>query len=158
MFVVTESLCGFVSNQVQYNMDVTYWPSTEPSIKKQVHPIEDITMTCGRVEFGADATPTRSRWVPNNYITGCHRRLKLVGESCCWSSSCSSRQWERALDRGLAPLSDPRLSSPAEWERSAAIVLGTWGQYVAVCFVSKSPLTHNLFATLSRIKWEVYFC
>ena len=47
-------------------------------------------------------------------------------------------------------LQDPRLSSPAEWERSAAIVRGTWGQYVAVCSVSNSPLTHNPFTTLSQ--------
>ena len=57
---------------------------------------------------------------------------------------------------GLGP-QDPRLSSPAEWERSAAIVRGTWGQYVAVCSVSNSPLTHNPFATISNKVWEVYF-
>ena len=56
---------------------------------------------------------------------------------------------------GLSP-QEPRLSSPAEWERSAAIVWATWGQYVAVCSVSNSPLTHNPFATLSRIKCERY--
>ena len=38
-----------------------------------------ITLTCGRVEFGAIATPTGSRWMSNNYITRCHRRLELVG-------------------------------------------------------------------------------
>ena len=36
---------------------------------------------------------------------------QLVGVSCCWSSSCSSRQWEPAPDRGLAAISDLRLSS-----------------------------------------------
>ena len=66
--------------------------------------------------------------------------------------SCSSRQWEPARDRVLAALSDP----PSEWERSEAIVRGTWGQYVAGCSVSNSPLTHNPFATLSRIKCERY--
>ena len=50
---------------------------------------------------------------------------------------------------------DPRLSSPAERERSAAKDRGTWGQYVVVCSVSNSPLTHNPFATIS-IKWERY--
>ena len=115
---------------------------------------QGITLTCGRVEFSAIATPRRSRWMSNNYITGCHRRLELVRVSCSWSSSCSSRQWEPAPDRGLAALSDPRLSSPAEWERSAAIVRGTWGQYVAVCSVSNSPLTPNPFATLSIIKCD----
>ena len=112
-------------------------------------------MTCERVEFGAIATSTRSRWMPNNYITRCHRRLGLVGVSCSWSSSCSSRQWEPAPDRRLGP-SGPWLSSPAEWGRGAAIVRGTWGPYVAVCSVSNSPLTHNPFATLSRIKCERY--
>ena len=54
---------------------------------------------------------------------------------------------------GLGP-QDTRLSSPAEWERSAVIVRGTWGQYVAVCSVSNSPLTHNPF---ENKVWEVYF-
>ena len=47
----------------KYGMIVTYWPSTEPSIEKEVHPVEDITLTYGQVEFGVDATPTRSRWM-----------------------------------------------------------------------------------------------
>ena len=29
---------------------------------------QGITLTCGRVEFGAIATPTGSRWMSNNYI------------------------------------------------------------------------------------------
>ena len=132
---------------------VTYWPLTQLSIEKQVHPVEDITLTCGRVEFGADATPTRSRWASNNYITRCHRQFELVGVSCSWSSSCSSRQWEPAPNRGRG-LQDPRLSSPAKWERSAAKIGGTGCQYV--CSVSNSPLTHNPFATLLRIKCERY--
>ena len=115
-----------------------------------------ITLTWWRVKFGAIATHTGSKWMSSIYITRCHRRLELVGVSCSWSSSCSSRQWEPAPDRGLAALGDPRLSSPAEWERSANIVRGTWGQYVAVCFVSNSPLTLNPFATLSRIKCKRY--
>ena len=52
---------------------------------------------------------------------------------------------------------DPRMSNTAEWERSAAKDRGTWGQYVAVCLVSNSPLTHNPFATISNKVWEVYF-
>ena len=49
-----------------------------------------------------------------------------------------------------------RIPGWAESERSAAIVRGTCGQYVAVCSVSNSPPTHNPFATLSRIKCERY--
>ena len=110
----------------------------------------------GWVEFGANATLTGSRWMSNNDITRCHRKFELGGVSCSWSSSCSSRQWEPAPSIGLGP-QDPRLSSTAEWERSDAKDIGTWGQYVAVCSVSNSPLTHNPFATLSNKVWEVYF-
>ena len=39
----------------------------------------NITLTCGRVEFGADATLTGSRWMSNNYITRCNRWFELVG-------------------------------------------------------------------------------
>ena len=137
-------------------ISVTYWPSTELSIEKQVHPVEDIWVSPWLVN-GLNSVLTGSRWVSNNYITGCHKRFQLVGVSCSSSSSCSSRQWEPAPDRGLAALSDPRLSSPAEWERRAAIVRGTWDQYIAVCSVSNSPITHNPFATLSGIKCERYF-
>ena len=53
-------------------------------------------------------------------------------------------------------LQDPRLSSSAERERSAAKDKGTGGQCVAVSSVSNSPLAHNPFVTLSRIKCERY--
>ena len=54
---------------------------------------------------------------------------------------------------------DPRLSCPAERGRSAAKDKRMGSQYVAVCSVSNSPLTHNPFITLSqpfRIKCERY--
>ena len=111
----------------------------------------------GPVEFCANATITGSRWTTNNYITQCHREFEL-GWSGSWSSSCSSKQWDPAPIRGLGP-QDLRLSSPAELERSAPIVRGTGGQYVAFCSVSNSPLTHNPFSTLLqpfRIKCERY--
>ena len=38
-----------------------------------------ITLTCERVEFGADATPPRSRWTTNNYITRYHRQFGSIG-------------------------------------------------------------------------------
>ena len=85
---------------------------------------------------------------------------QLQLESVCWSSSCSSRQREPAPDRGLGP-SGHRLSSAAEWGRSDAIVKGTWGQYVAVCSVSNSPLTHNQYQPFrnpfENKVWVVYF-
>ena len=67
--------------------------------------------------------------------------------------------WEPAPDRGLGP-SGHRLSSPAEWGRSAAIIQRyLWSM---CCSLSPSPtdLSHitniNPFATLSRIKCETY--
>ena len=94
-----------------------------------------------------DVSPTGSRWMSNNYITPCHRQFKLVGVSVL--------EFELQFEAVRTSPQDPRLSSPAEGERSAAIVRGTWGQYVAVCSVSNSPLTHNPFATF-RIKCERY--
>ena len=125
---------------------VTYWPSTQPSIKKEVHPvedIEDITFTWGRVEIGAIATHTKQVDVKQLY------KPMPQAVRVSWSQLVGVRVAVRGSENQLPP-EDPRLSSPAEWERSAAIVRGTWGQYVAVCSVSNSPLTHNSFATLSQ--------
>ena len=82
---------------IEFWVVVTYWPPTQPSIKKQVHPVEDIkdiTLTCGRVEISSIVTPTGSRWVSNNYITRCHRQFELVGvqgrQSSVWGSEFQS--------------------------------------------------------------------
>ena len=109
---------------------------------------QDITLTCERVEFGGDATPTRSRWMTNNYITRCQswsQQLKFELEFEAVRTSSQQRAWA---------LRTPQLSSPAKWERSAAIDRGIWGQYVAVGSVYNSPLTHNPF---ENKVWEVYF-
>ena len=79
---------------------------------------QDIALTYGQVEFGANATLTGNRWTSNNDITRCHREFESVGVSC--SSSCCSRQWEPAPSRGLGP-KDPWLSSPAEWEKKVLL-------------------------------------
>ena len=130
---------------------VTYWPST------QVHPvedIEDITLTSGRVEIGAIATPTGSRCASNNYITRCHRQFELVGVS--WSSCCSSRQWEPAPSRGLGP-SGPPVEQPIRIRKKCCYSQrNLWSIYCS-CSASNSPLIHNPFATLSNKVWEVYF-
>ena len=93
-------------------------------------------LDCGWVELGADATLTGNRWASNNDITRWDRKFSQFGVSCC-----SLRQWESALSRGLGPQA-PRLSSPAERERSAAKDRGTGDQYVAVFVQSPSHLSH----------------
>ena len=114
----------------------------------------------GRVEFGANATLTGSRWMSNNYITQCHREFKLVGVSCSWSSSCGSRQWEPAPSGELGP-QDPRLSSPAEWEKKCCYSQRNWGSIYCSLFslhlTSHTQPFRNPFATISNKVWEVYF-
>ena len=139
-----------LSSKVLYHISTCYpWPSRQ---SRQVHPVEDIGyhlhLWTGWIRCNCDA---RRR---QEYVKLLYNQVPQTAW-VSWSSSCSSRQWEPAPDRGLGP-SGPRLSNPAEWGRSAAIVRGTWGQYVAVCSVSNSPLTHNPFATLSWIKCERY--
>ena len=70
-----------------------------------MHPVEDIGISpwpVDVVEFGADATPTGSRWMAKNYITKCHKRLECSRSlrqaefsSSCSHSSSSSRSWGR---------------------------------------------------------------
>ena len=153
-------------NQHKNLNTVTYWPSAEPSIKKQVHPVEDIGISpwpVDVVEFGADAYANRKQvkqlynQVSNNYITRCYRRLELVGvrgrQADSQFRSFEVRvavpvgdkmpEWEPLPDRWLG-FSGLRLSSPAEWGRSAAMVRGTWGVNVLQSLsISNSPLTHN---------------
>ena len=62
-------------------------------------------------------------------------------------------------DEGLGP-SGPRLSSPAEWGRSAAIIQRNLASICCSLFPSPTHLSHitniNPFATLSRIKCKRY--
>ena len=142
---------------------VTHWPSTELSVKICTW----VNNRCIRSKLTGYHLDLWTGWIRCN----CDAHRKQVDDKqlynrvpqTAWvscSSSCSSR--ELTPDRGLGP-SVPRLSSPAEWGRSAGIDRGTGGQYVVVCYVSNSPLTHNQyqpccnpFATLSKIKCERY--
>ena len=99
-------------------LNVTYWPSTEPSIKKQskispwpVDGLNSVQMRCPQ-EAGEHQTIIKNE-VPQTAWVSWGQLVRI---------SWSSRQWEPAPDRGLAAPCDPWLSSPAEWERSAAIV------------------------------------
>ena len=105
----------------------------------------NITLTCGRVEFGANATPTGGRWSSDNYIIRCHSRFELVGVRGSQfeaGSSSSSRSWgSDAVVRASA-----RQTAWATLQNEKGVLLwyrGSWGQYVAVSSVSSWPLTHN---------------
>ena len=137
--------------------NVTYWLSTEPSIKK----CTCVNNRCIRSkisEYQLDPltwlnsvhmrTPTGSRWSSNNYITRCHRRLKWVAVS---SSSAPVAVGDR---------------NPAEWEPEPSLTPGWAAQRKKCCYgresvpVSNSPLTHNQHQPFrnpfENKVWEVY--
>ena len=109
--------------------------------------------------------PTGSRWMSNNYITRGHRRLGSVRDSLVVRGSsvpvAVGGSWEPTPDRGLGPSVTHSWAAQLEWGRSAAMVRGTLGQYVASVSVSNSPLTHNQHQPFrnpfENKVWEVYF-
>ena len=93
----------------------------------------------------------------NNYITRCHRQL--VGVSCSWSSSCSSRQWEPASSRGIGP-SGPPVEQPSGMRKKCCYSQRNLGSVCCRLFSLQltshtQPFRHP-FATLSNKVWEVY--
>ena len=146
----------------------TYWPSTEASIKrctcvnKQKNSetgasgrrYRNITLTCGRgwIRWWWQMhTPAGSRWMSDNYIARCDRRLGSVGVPVAvgvsWGQDASVRiSLQSSETHGWA-------AQPGR-ERSAAMVRRTLGQYVAVC--PRLQLTSHTqeTSTLSRIKSE----
>ena len=107
----------------------------------------------GRVEFGAIATPTGSRWVSNNDITRCHRQFKLVGVSYlefelqfeAGRTSCQQRAWA--------------LRTPVEQPSRIKKCCYNTEELVVNMLQSVSSQTHLSHATLSqpfRIKSERY--
>ena len=115
--------------------NVTYWPSTEPSIKR---------CTCVNKRKNSG-----SRWAWYNYITRCgSSELESVGDKM--------PAWEPAADRGLWALSNPQLSNPAKMRKKCCYGQKNLGQYVAVC--PRLQLTSHTqpTSTLSRIKCERY--
>ena len=78
--VISKTLVGGVGLTVLLTFDRAVNQQTGASGRRYWN----ITLTCGRVEFGADATPTWSGWVSNNYIS-----------RCPWCSRYRRRKWTR---------------------------------------------------------------
>ena len=128
---------------IQLVQFVTYWTSTEPSIKRYTC----INNRCIRSKISRYHLDLWTSWIRCN--CNAHRkqvdvkqlynqvsqtvwviwisRQKEFSSSCSWGYDAVVR-----ASTGLGP-SGPRLSSPAEWG-SAAIARGTWGQYFAFCY------------------------
>ena len=159
---------------------VTYWPSAEPSIKKQVYPVEDDGIApwpVDVVEFGADAYAHRNQvnvkqlynQVPQTvWVSWSSSQFEFSSScSCSWSSSCSC-SWRgdiygvKTSSRQRAwALSDPGWTAQQNEEEvllwSGELVVNMW----LSLSVSNSHLTHNQHQPFRNpfVKkvWEVYF-
>ena len=111
----------------------------------------------GWVEFGAIATHKGSRWTSNNDITRCHRHFGLVGVSCSWSLSCSSRQWEPASSRGLGP-SGPPVEQPSRKRKKCCYSRRNLGSICCSVFsLQLTSHTQPFRNPFDNNVWEVYF-
>ena len=111
--------------------DVTYWPSAKLLIKRCtcVNKQRNSGNSCiwSKIsEYHLDLwtwlnsvqmrAPTGSRWVSNNYITRCHRRLELVGVRVAVPVGDKMPAWELAPDRGLG-LSGHTVEQPSRMRK-----------------------------------------
>ena len=114
---------------------VTYWPLTEPSIKR--------CLCVNKRES------SRSRWTLNNNITS----TQTAWVSWRQGAELRASDWQRALGPQWLTVEQPE----PRWGRSAAMVRRTLGQNNSP---SLSPLTSHtqLTSTLFENKmWEIYF-
>ena len=112
---------------------VTYWPSTEPSIKR---------CTCVNKRKNSG-----SRWTLNKNIT----RTQTAWVSWRQDAGVKASGRQRACDPQWPMVEQPQ----PRWGRSAAMVRRTWGQYSSL---SPSPAhrSHTRNITLSKIKCGRY--
>ena len=160
---------------IELVMIVTYWTLTEPSIKRCTYTVNkrkisgkgssgrryrNITSSCGRGWirwWWQMRTPTESRWVSDNYITRCHRRLGSVSSSCSWSQLGRRCRSESQQQRGLWVLSDPRLSSPARMRKKCCYGQKNFGSVCSSLSPSLTHLSHtrNINPFENKV-WEIY--
>ena len=119
--------------------NVTYWPLTKSSIKR---------FTCVKKWKNSG-----SRWALNNNIA---RRTDGLSQLELEPVGDKMPNWEPAADRGLWALSDPQLSNPTRWERSAAMVRRT-GVNIEVYPCLHSPLTYKKHHPFENKVWEIHF-
>ena len=96
-------------------VSVTYWPSTEPSIKR---------CTCVNKRKQVDVRQLYNQVPQTVWVSQFQLELESVGYKM--------PNWEPAAE-GFAPSVTHGWAAQPECERSAAMVRRTWGQYVAAC-------------------------
>ena len=132
MLITMKNYCLFLKCHC-----VTYWPSTEPSIKRRTcvnkqknsetgasgQRYWNITLTCGRGWirwWWQMRTPTGNRWAWDNYITRCHRWLGSVpvAVKVNWGQDASVRASYR--QRALGP-QWPTVEQPSQDEEEVLL-------------------------------------
>ena len=136
---------------------VTYWPSTQPSIKDQVHPVQDIKIL---------------PWPWTGWIwCKCDAHMKQVGIKqlynpvllrvrVSWSQFQLKFELQfeavRTSSQQKAGPSGPRLSSPAKWEKKCCYSQRNWGVNMLLSVQCPTHLSHTTVSQPFRIKCERY--
>ena len=96
--------------------------------------------------------PTGSRWVSNNYITRCHRRLGSVAVRIAVPVGDKMPEWELAPDRGST------VEQPGRMRKKCFYGQKNFGSICSSLFPSSFHLSHttNINPFANKV-WEVYF-
>ena len=120
-----------------------------------MHPVEDIRRRPWLSKGWIECELWRSQEVGGRQIPSdrnpSDRKFRSVGKKRCWNENHVPAE---------AGLPGPRLSSPGERERNAAMARRVGFNILQFCSVFNSPLTDNTFRNPFepfQIKWEVYF-
>ena len=121
-----------------------------------MHPVEDIGISpwpVDVVEFGDGG-----RCVRQNYITRCHRRLRLVAVPVAvgvsWGQDASIRI--SLQTEGLWPSVTHGWATPAKTRKKCCYGQKNFGSICSSLSPSPTHLSHTTNITLSRIKCERY--
>ena len=102
--------------------------------------------------LGLDVTPTRSRWISNNYIIRGHRQVQLVGVSQVGDKMLSR---EPAPSRGLWDLRTPDWAAQQN-EKEVLLKTKELGVNMLQFVQSPTQLSHITISQPIRIKCERY--
>ena len=117
-------------------------------IRSKISGYQRITLTVEGLNWVRIVKLARSRWTSNYYITYISSEQS---ERRCWNENHVPAEAKRP---------GPRLSSPRERKRNAAMARRVGVNMLQFCSVSNSPLTNNTFRNPFepfQIKCEVYF-
>ena len=122
---------------------VTYWPSTQSSIKKQVHPVEDITLT---------------GWIRCN--CGAHKKHVVVKQFYNRVPQTAWVSWSWGQFVGVRG-SENHIEKPSRMRKKCCYNTEELGVNMLQSVPSPTHLSNTTFsqpfATLSNKVWEVYF-